>query len=121
VRFLRRLLVVWTVLAAIILLGATDLATWLSGAPLWARVSLAVLGGAAVLLAGVKVLRGFGTPPRETREGEPEEVDALEVYFVCAECGTEYKVTKLGELSVPRHCGEPMQVERRPARDPSLN
>jgi len=42
----------------------------------------------------------------------------LEVFFVCGECGTEYQVTKVGELSVPRHCGEPMQAERRP-RDPS--
>ena len=59
--------------------------------------------------------------PREHERAEPEEVEELDVYFVCGECGTEYKVTRLGELSVPRHCGEPMQVVRRPAQDPTLN
>jgi hypothetical protein len=34
---------------------------------------------------------------------------------VCRECGTEFRVTRLGELQIPRHCGEPMQVVRRSA------
>ncbi len=34
---------------------------------------------------------------------------------VCGECGTELKVSRLGELQIPRHCGERMQVVRRPA------
>jgi hypothetical protein len=37
------------------------------------------------------------------------------VFLVCRECGTEFRVTRLGELQIPRHCGEPMQVVRRPA------
>jgi hypothetical protein len=45
---------------------------------------------------------------------EPEDVIELDVYFVCRECGTEFQVTRLGEVQVPRHCGEPMHVERRP-------
>jgi DNA-directed RNA polymerase subunit RPC12/RpoP len=36
------------------------------------------------------------------------------VFFVCGECGTELKVSRLGEMQVPRHCGERMQVVRRP-------
>ena len=46
---------------------------------------------------------------------EVEDVEELDVFLVCHECGTELHVTRLGELQVPRHCGEPMQVVRRPA------
>jgi hypothetical protein len=45
---------------------------------------------------------------------EPEDVEDLAVSLVCGECGTELRVTKLGELQIPRHCGEKMQVVRRP-------
>ena len=34
-----------------------------------------------------------------------EGVEDLDVFFVCSECGTEYQVTRLGEVQVPRHCG----------------
>jgi hypothetical protein len=51
---------------------------------------------------------------RPRKRMEPEDVAILDVFFVCAECGTEFQVTRLGEIQVPRHCGEPMQVERRP-------
>ena len=50
----------------------------------------------------------------EPAPSEPEDVDDLGVYLVCGECGTELKVSRLGELQIPRHCGEKMQVERRP-------
>ncbi len=46
-----------------------------------------------------------------------EDVDDLDVFLVCDECGTEFKVSRLGELQIPRHCGEKMQVVRRPAVD----
>jgi hypothetical protein len=48
-------------------------------------------------------------------------VTELDVFFVCTECGTEFRVEKLGELQVPRHCGERMRVERRPRAAPDLN
>lgn len=91
--------------------------------PFWLRVAIAV--GIAVLIMwfGVAFVRGLARRP-ETYEGEePESVEELDVFFVCGECGTEFKVTKLGELSVPRHCGERMGVVRRPGprTDPSLN
>ena len=57
------------------------------------------------------------SPPSDSDEpapAEPEDVDDLDVYLVCDECGTELKVSRLGELQVPRHCGEKMQVVRRP-------
>jgi hypothetical protein len=77
------------------------------------RLVLAVLIGAAILAAGVWLLRGVSLfRPRE--EAEPEDVGDLDVYFVCGECGTEFRVEKLGQLQVPRHCGEVMRVERRP-------
>ena len=44
--------------------------------------------------------------------------EELEVFLVCRECGTEFRVTRLGELQIPRHCGEPMVVVRRPREQP---
>jgi len=93
---------------------------------LLARLPLAVTWIVAVVLfvgivwVGMSMLRGF------TRTGgrqriEPEDVQDLDVYFVCGECGTEFQVTRLGEVQVPRHCGEPMHVVRRPRSDPALS
>jgi len=98
--------------------------------PLWftggvvVQILIAILIGLVIGFVGFRVLRavsGSGGPPRE-REAEPEDVAGLDVYLVCRECGTEFQVTRLGEVQVPRHCGEPMEVVRRPARDnPTLN
>lgn len=77
------------------------------------RVFLAVILGLAIFLVGMAFVRGIARmKPKETIE--PEDVAELDVFFVCGECGTEFRVEKLGELQVPRHCGEPMKVERRP-------
>ncbi|MEP7060261.1 MAG: hypothetical protein ABI828_05975 [Actinomycetota bacterium] len=68
---------------------------------------------------GMATVRSFNYDahgqPIEPRH-EVEDVEDLDVYLVCDECGTEYKVSRLGELQIPRHCGEKMQVERRPAQ-----
>jgi hypothetical protein len=69
----------------------------------------------AVLIAwlGITALRAASGPgPRE--KPAVEDVEGLEVFLLCRECGTEFRVTRLGELQVPRHCGEPMEVVRRP-------
>ena len=113
-------------LASIVLVGGGLYAVWFvltytSGRSLGLRLAVATLLGTTIFLMGRRVLAGFSVPAPEARLEEPEEVEELEVYFVCGECGTEYKVTRLGELSVPRHCGEPMQVVRRPVQDPTLN
>ncbi len=71
----------------------------------------------AIVGVGFATLRGMGGAPPHERI-EPEDVEELDVYFVCGECGTELQVTKLGEVQVPRHCGEPMLVERRPRQRP---
>lgn len=77
------------------------------------RVSLAILLGLVIFLVGTAVLRAIARMrPKETIE--PEDVGDLDVFFVCGECGTEFRVEKVGELQIPRHCGEPMKVERRP-------
>ena len=75
---------------------------------------LVALGLFAVIAgAGFSFLRGVGAAlPRERID--PEDVEELDVFFVCGECGTEYQVTRLGEVQVQRHCGEPMKVVRRP-------
>jgi hypothetical protein len=77
-----------------------------------------VLGAVALAVAiawlGITALRAAsGGGPRERHE--VEDVEELDVYLVCGECGTEFRVTRLGELQVPRHCGEPMDVVRRPS------
>jgi len=81
---------------------------------IWVVLS-AVLIGIAIAWLGITALRavsGVGL----TREGPGvEDVEELEVFFVCRECGTEFRVTRLGELQIPRHCGEPMEVVRRTA------
>jgi len=80
----------------------------------WWVVLTAVLMGLAIAWVGMIALRAASGPgPRENPE--VEDVEELEVFLVCRECGTEFRVTRLGELQIPRHCGEPMEVVRRPA------
>lgn len=80
----------------------------------WWVVLTALLMAVAIAWLGVLALRAAaGGGPRERTE--VEDVEGLDVYLVCRECGTEFRVTRLGELQVPRHCGEQMRVERRPA------
>lgn len=78
-----------------------------------------------IAFVGIQVLRavsGAGRGVSRPAGAEPEDVADLDVYFVCRECGTEFAVTRLGEAHVPRHCGERMDVVRRPAAgDPSWN
>jgi hypothetical protein len=88
--------------------------------PLWAQVLIAAVLFALIALIGLAFLRGIaGSRPKERID--PEDVEELDVFFVCGECGTEYQVTRLGEVQVPRHCGEPMQVVRRPRTRPLNN
>ncbi len=90
--------------------------------PLWLQVVIAIALFAAISLVGLAFLRGIASS-RPKERFDPEDVGELDVYFVCAECGTEYQVTRLGEVQVPRHCGEPMSVVRRPrsGRNPLAN
>jgi len=82
----------------------------------WLTWLIAVAIFVVILLAGVSFLRGVATmTPKE--KIEPEDVAELDVFFVCGECGTEFQVTRLGEIQVPRHCGEPMKVVRRPRQE----
>jgi DNA-directed RNA polymerase subunit RPC12/RpoP len=110
---LRLRVVLLVVLPVLFLLGIAWLGRVTPGVPI-----VAILVGVLLFVAGVRLLRRAGsTPP--AYQGPAEDVADLDVYFVCVECGTEFKVEKIGELQVPRHCGERMLVERRPrtARD----
>ncbi len=84
--------------------------------PTWLLIATALLIAFVIWRVGIAILRSLTvTPPAgNPSSSEPEDVDALDVYLVCAECGTELKVSRLGELQIPRHCGEKMQVVRRP-------
>jgi hypothetical protein len=88
--------------------------------PTWVVVLTALLGAFVIWRVGIAMLRSLTmTPPPgsasdEPAPAEPEDVDDLGVYLVCDECGTELRVSRLGELQIPRHCGEKMQVVRRP-------
>lgn len=78
-----------------------------------------VLGAIAIAVTiawlGLTALRAASGVGADLEPPEPEDVDDLEVYLVCRECGTEFRVTRLGELQIPRHCGEPMELVRRQA------
>jgi len=85
---------------------------------MWIVVLAAVIGGYVIWRVGIAMLRSLTltSPASDSDEpapAEPEDVDDLDVYLVCGECGTELKVSRLGELQIPRHCGEKMQVIRR--------
>jgi hypothetical protein len=81
----------------------------------WWVVLTAVLLAVVIGWLGITALRAAsGTNVRRDRPAV-EDVEELEVFLVCRECGTEFRVTRLGELQIPRHCGEPMDVVRRPA------
>jgi len=87
--------------------------------PTWLVVLTALLAAFVIWRIGIATLRSLTmTSPSsasdEPAPAEPEDVDDLGVFLVCGECGTELKVSRLGELQIPRHCGEKMQVVRRP-------
>ena len=89
------------------------------------RILIAVVLFAVIAYVGIQMLRaasgGGRAGPARPADAEPEDVADLDVFLVCAECGTEFQVTRLGEAQVPRHCGERMEVVRRPAADPRSN
>jgi hypothetical protein len=88
--------------------------------PTWIVLLIALLGGFVIWRVGIAMLRSLtmtnppGSASDEPAPAEPEDVDDLGVYLVCDECGTELRVSRLGELQIPRHCGEKMQVVHRP-------
>ena len=88
--------------------------------PTWVVVTTALIGAFVIWRVGIAMLRSLtmtrapGSASDEPAPDEPEDVDDLGVYLVCGECGTELRVSHLGELQIPRHCGEKMQVVRRP-------
>jgi hypothetical protein len=80
----------------------------------------AVVAAVVIAWLGITALRAVSGVGVDHTSPEPEDVDELEVYLVCRECGTEFRVTRIGELQIPRHCGEPMDVIRRPAGAPGV-
>ena len=73
---------------------------------------------ALIWKVGIGALRSITTGQGRGEKHDPdaaEDVEGLDVFLICGECGTEFRVTRLGELQVPRHCGEPRQGVRRPA------
>ena len=86
----------------------------------WFAWTIAVALFLVIAFTGLSFLRGIFSA-RPTEGTPPEDVADLDVFLVCGECGTEYQVTRLGEIQVPRHCGEPMNVIRRPRQQPLAN
>ncbi len=78
-------------------------------------VVTAILVGLLILWIGLTALRAASGVGSSQEKADVEDVEELDVFLVCRECGTEFQVTRLGELQIPRHCGEPMDVVRRPA------
>ena len=82
--------------------------------PWWITVPIALVLAVVIWRVGIGVLRGISISPPPADADEAEDVEELDVFLVCVECGTEFRVTRLGELQIPRHCGEKMLVEQRP-------
>jgi hypothetical protein len=84
--------------------------------PTWVVVVTAVLVGFVIWRVGIAMVRVLTVAPGDAAPApaEPEDVEDLDVFLVCGTCGTELKVSRLGELQIPRHCGETMRVVRRP-------
>jgi hypothetical protein len=75
-------------------------------------VLVAVAIALVIAWAGLTALRAASGVGSRREPIEPEDVEELDVRLVCRECGTELRVTRIGELQIPRHCGEPMEVVR---------
>ncbi len=106
-------ILIGSVLASLALLLLGALARVAPGTPAVA-VGIALL----VVWVGVRAVRSASRTRAPERPEQAEDVGELDVYFVCGECGTEFRVEKIGELQVPRHCGERMAVERRARQSP---
>jgi hypothetical protein len=102
-----------SVVLALILLFVGSLGQVSPGNPL-----VAAALGLAILFVALGAFRGLVRSRAPEQKPEAEDVAGLDVFFVCVECGTEFRVEKLGELQVPRHCGEVMRVERRAREAP---
>jgi len=78
----------------------------------------AIVVGLVIWRVGIASIRSLAPAPDAPKGPvEIEDVDDLDVFLLCDECGTEFKVSRLGELQIPRHCGEKMQVVRHPATE----
>jgi len=75
-------------------------------------VLVAIVIALAIAWVGLTALRAASGVGSTRERIEPEDVEELDVRLVCRECGTELRVTRIGELQIPRHCGEPMEVVR---------
>ncbi len=104
-----------TLVVSLLLVGIAAIANVAPGAPF-----VAIPFGLLILLVGVRLF-GRIAAAGDVEEAPLEDVAGLDVYFVCAECGTEYRVEKIGEIQIPRHCGERMLVQRRARPAPELN
>jgi hypothetical protein len=75
-------------------------------------VGLGLAGGVAALL--VNYFRQVGHPPPP--DPEPTSVHpGLRLAYVCGMCGLELAVVKVAKDRAPKHCGEAMELVRRPA------
>ncbi|HXF37354.1 MAG TPA: hypothetical protein VNO17_09265, partial [Actinomycetota bacterium] len=57
--------------------------------PLWLRVTIALALALLIWWVGAGILRSLGSSRREG-PAEPEDVEDLDVFLVCGECGTEF-------------------------------
>ena len=102
-------LILGVIAASLIILFVGALTRVSPGDPL-----VAVLLGGTLLAFGLAALRGVARLRGPEKRVGPEDVVALRGDLPSGTASTgEFHVERIGELQVPRHCGERMQVERR--------
>ncbi len=80
----------------------------------FARVVVGGLLAIAVAALMVNYFRQVGHPPPP--DPVPTAVHpGLRLAYVCEMCGLELAVLKVAKDRAPKHCGEPMELVRRPA------
>jgi hypothetical protein len=102
-----RILLLMVVLSVIWLISGA-----LSSFVLRVIVGLVLAGGSAAL--GINYFRQVGHPPPP--DPIPTAVHpGLRLAYVCEMCGLELAVLKVAKDRAPKHCGEAMELVRRPA------
>jgi hypothetical protein len=79
------------------------------------RAALAVLMCLLIARFGIRFIRSMAIAPPEP---EIADVSRYGLKYVCTMCGLELRVDKAARDQPPRHCMEPMELQREDGKPP---